>query len=154
MKFIQSKLNSKNSKISIITTKFNEVINNTLLKGCIETLKNMGKINEKNITVIKIPGVYESSITAEILALKKKYNAIIVLGTIIKGNTRHHKFIERSISYGLSQVSLKNKIPITLGILMTKNINQAIERCGIKMNNKGSEAAIAALEMINILKKI
>ncbi|CAL4323087.1 6,7-dimethyl-8-ribityllumazine synthase [Buchnera aphidicola (Periphyllus testudinaceus)] len=154
MKSIKYKTNSKDLKIAVIITKFNELISNMLLKGCIETLKNKGKINKKNISIIKIPGAYEIPLTAEIISLKMKYNAIIVLGAIIKGKTRHHNFIENSLSYGISKVSLKNKIPITLGILMTKNINQTLERCGIKINNKGSEAAEAALEMINIIKNI
>ncbi|CAL4323097.1 6,7-dimethyl-8-ribityllumazine synthase [Buchnera aphidicola (Chaitophorus sp. 3695)] len=154
MKIIQAKLITKKAKIAIITTRFNEFINDKLLKSCIQTLKRIGNIESNNITVIKIPGAYEISIISEIIAYQKKYHAIIVLGTIIKGETRHNKFIENSLTYGLSKISIQHRIPIITGILMTKNINETLERCGIKINNKGSEAAISTLEIINIIKKI
>lgn len=154
MKIIQAKLTAQTSKIAIITTRFNEFINDKLLKSCVQTLKRIGNVNSKNITIIKVPGAYEISITSEIISYKKKYNAIIVLGTIIKGETRHNKFIENSLTYGLSKISIKYRIPIITGILMTNNIDETIQRCGIKINNKGSEAAMSTLEIINIIKKI
>ncbi|MCW5197534.1 6,7-dimethyl-8-ribityllumazine synthase [Buchnera aphidicola] len=154
MKIIQAKLITKKSKIAIITTRFNEFINNRLLKSCVQTLKRIGNLKSNDITIIKVPGAYEIPITAEIIAHKKEYNAIITLGTIIKGKTRHNKFIENSLTYGLSKISITNRIPIITSILMTNNINETLERCGIKLNNKGSEAALSALEIINVIKKI
>ncbi|CAL4323337.1 6,7-dimethyl-8-ribityllumazine synthase [Buchnera aphidicola (Chaitophorus populicola)] len=154
MKVIQSKLITKKSKIAIITTRFNEFINDKLLKSCIQTLRRIGNVESNDITTVKVPGAYEISITAEIIAYKKTYHAIIVLGTIIKGHTRHNKFIENSLTYGLSKISINHHVPIITGILMTSNINETLERCGIKINNKGSEAALSALEIINVLKEI
>ncbi|CAL4324358.1 6,7-dimethyl-8-ribityllumazine synthase [Buchnera aphidicola] len=154
MILIETGVSSKDSLISIIISRFNEFINQNLLNGTIDTLKRIGKVKEENILVIKVPGAYELPLIAKNIANLKKYNAIIALGTIIKGNTSHFKYISREVSSGLAKVSLKNNIPIAFGILTTENIEQAIERSGSKMGNKGVEAALCALEMINIIKKI
>ena len=154
MILIEKGVSSKDSLISIIISRFNEFINQNLLNGAVDTLKRIGQIKEENILVIKVPGAYELPLIAKNIANLKKYNAIIALGTIIKGNTSHSIYISQEVSAGLAKVSLKHNIPISFGILTTDNIEQAIERSGSKMGNKGIEAALCALEMINIIKKI
>lgn len=138
MKNIEVSLDTSDSNIVIIISRFNNFINNNLLNGSINTLKRIGKIKDENITIIWVPGAYEIPLIAKKLAISKKYNAIITLATIIKGNSSHFKFVAKECSYGLSLISIETLIPITLGILITKNIEQAIERAGTKLGNKGS----------------
>lgn len=152
MNIIEGNLLANTSKIAIVTAKFNRIINNNLLEESINILKRIGHVQDKNITVIWIPGAYELPLAVEAVAISGKYDAVIALGTIIRGITAHFEFISTSCISGLSQISIKNRLPIGLGVLTTDNLEQAIERSGIKNNNKGSEAAVSVLEMINILK--
>lgn len=151
MNIIEGYLQADMAKIAIVVSRFNRVINNNLLEGSIDVLKRMGNVQNKNITIIWVPGTYELPLAVQAVSISNTYDAAIALGTIIKGVTRHFEFIARSCSFGLSKISIYNKFPIGLGILTTDNTEQAIERSGIK-NNKGSEAAVSVLEMINILK--
>ncbi|QCI17841.1 6,7-dimethyl-8-ribityllumazine synthase [Buchnera aphidicola (Acyrthosiphon lactucae)] len=154
MNKVQSGITAKNASIAIIISRFNEFINHNLLSGALDTLKRIGQVNEENILIVYVPGTYEIPTVASYIASSGKYDAIIAIGTIIKGDTDHFKHIANDTSNSLSRISTQNFLPITLGILTTKNIEQSIERSGTKMGNKGSEAALAALEMINIMKKL
>ncbi|QCI17264.1 6,7-dimethyl-8-ribityllumazine synthase [Buchnera aphidicola (Aphis helianthi)] len=154
MNIIQSGITNKTASIAIIISRFNQFINNSLLSGALDTLIRIGQIKEENIFKIYVPGAYEIPLIASYIAKHKKYNAIITIGTIIKGSTDHFKYISGDIYSNLSKISIKHFIPITLGILTTNNLEQSIERSGLKMGNKGSEAALAALEMINIIEKL
>ncbi|QCI23970.1 6,7-dimethyl-8-ribityllumazine synthase [Buchnera aphidicola (Macrosiphoniella sanborni)] len=154
MNIIQSGITNKNASISIIVARFNEFINKNLLFGAIDTLTRIGQVNQENILTIYVPGAYEISTVANYIAKSNKYHAIITLGTIIKGETDHFKYISNDTISNLSKISIQYCIPITLGILTTNNIEKSIERCGTKMGNKGSEAALAALEMINIVQDL
>ncbi|WP_367677312.1 6,7-dimethyl-8-ribityllumazine synthase [Buchnera aphidicola] len=154
MKNIEGDVTATNSKIAILISRFNNFINQNLLHGAIDTLNRIGKIQNNNITVIKVPGSYEIPIIANIISNVKKYHGIIALGTIIKGETIHFDKLATDIISKISNISIKNNIPIALGILMTENIEQAINRSGTKLGNKGSEAALTVLEMINIIKII
>lgn len=154
MNTIQSGITAKNASIAIIIARFNDFINNNLLSGALDTLKRIGQVNEENILKIYVPGTYEIPTVASYIANSGKYDAIIAIGTIIKGNTDHFKYIASDTSSSLSRISTQYFLPITLGILTTKNIEQSIERSGTKMGNKGSEAALAALEMINVMKTL
>ncbi|QFQ32267.1 6,7-dimethyl-8-ribityllumazine synthase [Buchnera aphidicola] len=154
MKIIQSGITRKTASIAIIISRFNQFINNNLLFGALDTLKRIGQIKEDNIFKIYVPGAYEIPLIAKYIAKNKKYDAIITIGAIIKGSTDHFKYIASDVYNNLSKISIKYLIPITLGILTTNNLEQSIERSGLKMGNKGSEAALAALEMINIIKQL
>lgn len=154
MKIIQSGITTKNSSVAIIIARFNELINKNLLSGALDTLIRIGKISKENILKVYVPGTYEIPMTANYIANSKKYHAIITIGTIIEGQTDHFKYIASDTSSSLLSISIKHFIPITSGILTTKNIKQALERSGIKKGNKGSEAALAALEMINVMKNL
>jgi 6,7-dimethyl-8-ribityllumazine synthase len=154
MNIIQSGITAKNASIAIIIARFNELINKNLLSGALDTLTRIGQINEKNILKVYVPGTYEIPVTASYIATTKKYDAIIAIGTIIQGKTDHFKYISSDTSSNLLSISTRYCIPVTSGILTTKNIKQSIERSGTKMGNKGSEAALAALEMINVMHDI
>lgn len=151
---IEGNVTTKNSRIAILISRFNNFINQNLLYGAIDTLNRIGKVKNHNITVIKVPGSYEIPIIANIISNSKKYHGIIALGTIIKGETIHFDKLATDITSQISNISIKNNIPIALGILMTENIEQAMHRSGTKLGNKGSEAALTVLEMINIIKII
>lgn len=154
MNIIQEGIINQSASIAIIISRFNQFINNHLLSGAIDTLIRLGKIKKEKIFQIYVPGTYEIPIIANYIAKYKKYDAIIAIGTIIKGSTDHFKYIASDTYNNLSKISMKYLIPITLGILTTNNLEQSIERSGLKMGNKGSEAALAALEMINIMEKL
>ncbi|WMC19676.1 MAG: 6,7-dimethyl-8-ribityllumazine synthase [Enterobacteriaceae bacterium PC38] len=154
MKIIKGDFLSPESYIAIVVARFNDFINKVLLNGAIEILERIGQISNKNITIVWVPGAYELPLISQILSNSKKYNAIIALGTIIKGNTSHFNYVSNSVSTSINNVILKTEIPIIFGILTTNNIEQAINRAGCKSGNKGSEAALNALEMINIINKI
>lgn len=154
MNTIESGIIAKNASVAIIIARFNEFINKNLLSGALDTLKRIGKINEENILKIYVPGTYEIPVIASYLANSGKYDAIIVIGTIIKGKTDHFKYIAADTTSSLAKISSQFFIPVTLGILTTNSIEQSIERSGTKLGNKGSEAALAALEMINIMKDL
>ncbi|QCI16117.1 6,7-dimethyl-8-ribityllumazine synthase [Buchnera aphidicola] len=154
MNIIQSGITAEHASIAIIVARFNEFINKNLLSGTLDTLKRVGKIKEENILKIYVPGTYEISAVASYIANSSKYHAIIAIGTIIQGETDHFKYLASDTSNNLAKISTQYFLPVTLGILTTKNIQQAIERSGSKMGNKGSEAALAALEMINVMKNL
>ncbi|MCV2525006.1 MAG: 6,7-dimethyl-8-ribityllumazine synthase [Candidatus Lightella neohaematopini] len=137
--------------VAIVVSRFNKSINNNLLDGVINTLIRVGNMKENNITVVWVPGVYEIPIITNKLVHINKYKAIVTLGTVIKGETNHHYYIINECISRLSEISVNNIIPITFGILTTNNIEQAVKRSGIKLNNKGVEIALTTLEMINLI---
>lgn len=152
MNIIEGEIVAKEAKIAIVIARINRFINKNLLEGSIDVLKRIGNIQDKNITVIWVPGSYELPLIAKILAMSSKYDAIIVLGTVVRGMTVHFEFISKECNSSISKISVENMLPIGFGLLVTDDINQAIERSGIKGNNKGAEVALSVLEMINILK--
>ena len=153
MKSIEGKLVGSGKKFAIIFSRFNEFVGEALLKASYDCLLKHGVI-ETNIDVVKVPGAFEIPATADRLASKKKYDAIICLGAIIKGATPHFEYVSSATSNGISQVSQKYSLPIIFGVLTTDTIEQAIERAGTKSGNKGWDAALAALEMADLFKNI
>ncbi|CAL4324696.1 6,7-dimethyl-8-ribityllumazine synthase [Buchnera aphidicola (Neophyllaphis podocarpi)] len=154
MKIIQSDFIALNAKIAILTTHVNNFINENLLRNSIDTLIRIGKIKKDNITIIKVPGSQELPLITNIIVKSKKYDAIIVLGSIIKGKTMHFELLATSVTNEISNISIQNNIPITLGLITAENVIQAIDRSGTKYGNKGHDAALACLELINIINKI
>jgi len=153
MKTIEGKLDAKGFKFGIVIARFNEFISGKLLSGCLDGLKRHGT-DEKNIDVIWSPGSFEIPLLAKKLAKSGKYNAVICLGAVIRGATPHFDYVAAEVSKGVAQVGLESEIPVIFGILTTDNIEQAIERAGTKGGNKGFDAALSAIEMINLLKEI
>lgn len=152
MKINEGELIAQGLRFAIVVSRFNDFLTSKLLEGAIDALKRHGA-EDKNIEVFKVPGAYEIPVTCEKLAVKK-YDAIICLGVIIRGDTPHFDFVASEVSKGISQVSIKNKLPVIFGIVTADNLEQAIERAGTKQGNKGFQAACSAIEMANLFKNI
>ncbi len=140
-------------KIGIVVSRFNVFITQKLLDGALDTLKRH-KVSEDNIYVVWVPGAFEIPLVAKKLAQTNKFDAVICLGAIIRGATPHFEYVAAEASKGVAQVMLETGVPVIFGILTTDTIEQAIERAGTKAGNKGCEAALSALEMISLIKKI
>ena len=151
-KDISGKLNGENLKIGIVIARFNEFITDKLLDGCLDTLYRNGVV-EKNITIVRVPGSFEIPLTASKLT-EKNFNAIICLGSVIKGDTDHFTFIASEVTKGIAAVSMNSKVPVIYGVITPDNLEQAIERAGTKAGNKGREAALGAIGMANLIKEI
>jgi 6,7-dimethyl-8-ribityllumazine synthase len=151
MKIIEGKMSGSGKKFAIVFSRFNEFIGESLLKSAYECLLKHG-VHEENIEVIKVPGAFEIPVTADRLAAKKKYDAIICLGAVIRGATAHFEYVSSVCSNGISQVAQKYSIPVIFGVLTTDTIEQAIERAGSKAGNKGWDAALTAIEMADLFK--
>ncbi len=154
MKIIEAAVATPEARVAIIIARFNNFINDSLLDGAIDALKRIGQVKDENITVVWVPGAYELPMTARAIANADKHDAVIALGTVIRGSTAHFEYVAGEASSGLASVSMHSDIPVAFGVLTTENIEQAIERAGTKAGNKGAEAALTALEMINVLKAI
>ena len=153
MNIIEGKLISKEAKIGIIVSRFNEFIGSKLLSGAIDCRKRHD-IEDDNITVAWVPGAFEIPLIAKKMAMTKKYDAIICLGAVIRGSTSHYDYVCAEVSKGIASVSLETGIPVMFGVLTTDTIEQAIERAGTKAGNKGYDCAASAIEMINVIKNI
>ncbi|CUU23189.1 6,7-dimethyl-8-ribityllumazine synthase [Duffyella gerundensis] len=154
MKIIEAAVATPDARIAIVIARFNNFINDSLLDGAIDALKRIGQVQDDNITVVWVPGAYELPLAARALTTTGKYDAIIALGTVIRGGTAHFEYVAGEASSGIASVAMDSAIPVAFGVLTTENIEQAIERAGTKAGNKGAEAALTALEMINVLKAI
>ncbi|KIE63901.1 6,7-dimethyl-8-ribityllumazine synthase [Candidatus Riesia pediculischaeffi] len=155
LKRIQGSLSCSDSvKIAIIVSRFNRFINDNLLNGAVDILRRIGGLKKENISVVEVPGAYEIPLVVKILSESGKYQSIITIATIIKGETKHFEYICNSCNVEIPKISMEYNIPISCGILVAENIDQAIARSGLKMGNKGSDAALVSLEMINLVKKI
>ena len=150
---IEGDLTSTTAGITIVVARFNEFVVESLLKGALDTFKRHG-ILEKQITVIKVPGAFELPLAAQLAAENPDCAAVVVLGAVIRGGTPHFDFVAGQAASGIASVSLKTNKPVVFGVLTTDTIEQAIERSGTKSGNKGADAAVTALEMINLLRKL
>lgn len=154
MKIIEGNKYASGKKFAIVISRFNDFIGSSLLEGAVDELKRVGGVKEEDITVVYVPGAVELPLAAKRLAMKKEHDAIIALGVIIRGGTPHFDLVANESNKGLASVSLDYDIPVAFGVLTTESIEQAIERAGTKMGNKGGEAALGALEMVNVLEQI
>ncbi len=153
MKTIEGKLDAKGLKFGIVIARFNEFISGKLLSGCLDGLIRHGAVDE-DIDVAWSPGSFEIPLLAKKLAQSKRYDAVICLGAVIRGATPHFDYVASEVSKGVAHVGLETGIPVIFGVLTTDNIEQAIERAGTKSGNKGFDAALAAIEMGNLMKQI
>lgn len=138
-------------KFGIVTARFNDFINDKLLSGAIDTLIRHGA-DENNIDTAWVPGAFEIPLVAKKMVSSGKYDAIICLGTVIRGSTTHYDYVCNEAAKGIGAIALETGIPVIFGVLTTENIEQAIERAGTKAGNKGAECALGAIEMANLLK--
>lgn len=142
----------KDERFGIVVARFNEFVVEALLSGAIDQLRRHG-VENANIEILRVPGAYEIPFTAGLMAESKKYNAIIALGAVIRGSTPHFDIVAGESAKGLSNVAASSGIPVINGIITTETIEQAIERSGTKAGNKGSEAAVVAIEMVSLISK-
>ena len=152
-KVIEGKLSAKGVKFGLVVSRFNDFINKRLMDGALDALNRHGA-EDKNISIIKVPGSFEIPLMAKKLADSGNYDAVICLGAVIRGATPHFEYISAEVTKGIAQVALDTGVPVSFGILTTDNIEQAIERAGTKSGNKGWDAAISAIEMVNVLKSV
>ena len=152
-KVIEGTLNAQGVRFGIVVSRFNDFINAKLLDGALDALSRHGAVDE-HITVIRVPGSFEIPLMAKKLADSGNYDAIICLGAVIRGATPHFEYISAEVTKGIAKITLDSGLPISFGILTTDNIEQAIERAGTKSGNKGWDAAMAAIEMVNLLKEM
>jgi len=153
MNLIEGKISASNYKFAIIQSRFNEFIGDKLLEAALDCLRRHN-CEERNITVVKVPGAFEIPVTADKIASQKRFDAIICLGAVIRGATPHFEYISSAVSNGISQTALKHGIPVVFGVLTTDTIEQAIERSGTKSGNKGWDAALSAIEMADLFQKL
>lgn len=153
MKIFEGKLQAQGLRFGIVVSRFNEFITSRLLDGAVDALKRHGA-DEENIEIVRVPGSFEIPLVAKKLASSGKFNAVICLGTLIRGATPHFDYIAAEVTKGIATVSLETGVPITFGIITADTIEQAIERAGTKAGNKGWDAAIAAVEMVRVLEQI
>ncbi|MEW6409447.1 MAG: 6,7-dimethyl-8-ribityllumazine synthase [Nitrospirota bacterium] len=152
-KIIEGVLQARGFRFGIVVSRFNTFISEHLLEGAMDALQRHGA-GEENIKIVKVPGAFEIPLVAKRLAQSKKYDVVICLGAIIRGSTPHFEYIAAEVSKGIASVGLETGVPVIFGILTTDNIEQAIERAGTKSGNKGWDAAISAIEMVNLMKSI
>ena len=141
------------ARFAIIVARFNSFVVESLMEGAIDTLKRHG-IKEADIHVIRVPGAFEMPIAAQRIAASKNYDSIIALGAVIRGGTPHFEYVAGECTKGLATVSMQNDIPMSFGVLTVDSIEQAIERSGTKAGNKGAEAAMSAIEMVSLLRRL
>jgi 6,7-dimethyl-8-ribityllumazine synthase len=143
----------RDARIVLLVSRFNSFVVESLLEGALGTLKRHGA-DERDLEIVRVPGAFEMPIAAQRLAASKRFDAIIALGAVIRGGTPHFEYVAGECTKGLSTVSLKYDIPVAFGVLTVDTIEQAIERAGTKAGNKGEEAALSAIEMINLLRTL
>lgn len=151
--FIEGNFTNADAKYAITVARFNSFVVEALLDGAIDTLKRHG-VKEENITVVRVPGAWELPLAAKKLAESKKFDAVIGLGAVIRGGTPHFDFVCNEAAKGLGAVGLDSGLPVVFGVITTDSIEQAIERSGTKAGNKGSDAALVAIEMVSLLKQL
>lgn len=153
VRIIEGQLISKGKKYAIVASRFNDFITKDLLSGCIDTLKRHG-VKENEVVVSWVPGSFEIPVVAMRLAKSKSFDSVICLGTVVRGATPHFDYIASEVTKGISQISLTTGIPTIFGIITADTIEQAIERAGAKEGNKGRDAALSAIEMVNLLGQV
>lgn len=153
IKVINSSLIAKGKRFGIIVSRFNEFISSKLLEGAVDTLMKHG-VKQDEMSVVWVPGSFEIPMVAKKMAAGKKYDALICLGTIIRGETPHFDFVAAEAAKGVAAVGFESDIPCVFGIITSDNLEQAIDRAGTKSGNKGRDAAVTALEMVNLYAQL
>jgi len=152
-KIIEGDFSASTASFTIVVARFNGFVVEGLLSGAIDTLTRHG-VSDNNITVVRVPGAFEMPLAVKKVAKKKECDAIIALGAVIRGGTPHFEYVAGECASGISRVALEEEFPIAFGVLTTDTIEQAIERSGTKAGNKGIDAAMTALEMVSLIRKL
>ena len=149
----EGKLQAEGMRFAIVVSRFNDFIGEHLVGGALDALNRNGA-KEEDVAIFKVPGAFEIPLVAKQLALQKNYDAVICLGAVIRGATPHFEYVSAEVSKGIANASLETGTPMAFGVITTDNLEQAIERAGSKAGNKGWSAAVAAIEMVDLLRKI
>jgi 6,7-dimethyl-8-ribityllumazine synthase len=152
-KTIEGKLMAKGLKFGIVLSRFNNFVGDRLLEGALDALRRSGA-EEGDCSVVRVPGSFEIPLATKKMAKSGRYDALICLGCVIRGATPHFEYIATEVTKGIASISLESEIPVSFGVLITDTIEQAIERAGTKVGNKGFDAAMSAIEMANLMKEI
>ncbi|HYQ60976.1 MAG TPA: 6,7-dimethyl-8-ribityllumazine synthase [Desulfatiglandales bacterium] len=150
---LEGKISAEGYRFGLIVSRFNEFISSKLVEGALDALKRHGA-TEEQLLLVKVPGAFEIPLVAKKLAESGKVDAVICLGAVIRGSTPHFDYVAAEVSKGIAVVALDTKVPVAFGVLTTDNLEQAIERAGTKSGNKGWDAAVAAMEMVNLFKQL
>ena len=153
MREYSANLVSNGKKYAIVVARFNHFITDRLVEGCLDTLKRH-EVKDEEISIIRVPGAFEIPLAAKKLAKKDDVDAVICLGAVIRGDTPHFDYVCAEVSKGVAQVGLASEKPVIFGVVTTDNIDQAVQRAGVKSGNKGAEAAMSAIEMANLMDLI
>ncbi|NLG02333.1 MAG: 6,7-dimethyl-8-ribityllumazine synthase [Clostridia bacterium] len=153
MKVYEGTYVSEKIKVGIVAARFNELITSKLISGAMDGLKRHN-VEEDDIEIAWVPGAFEIPLIAKKMAKSGRYDAIICLGAVIRGNTTHYDYVCSEVSKGIAQVSLESEIPVMFGVLTTESIEQAMERAGSKAGNKGFDCAMGAIEMVNVIREL
>lgn len=150
---IEGKIVAKGMRFGIVASRFNDFISSRLIEGAMDALTRAGA-DEKGITVVRVPGAFELPLAAKKMAKSGRFDAVLCLGAVIRGATPHFEYISAEVSKGIAAVGLETEVPVVFGVLTTDTIEQAIERAGSKAGNKGWDAAMTAIEMVDLLRKL
>jgi len=150
---VQGKLDAKGLKISVIASRFNDFITDRLIDGAVDCLVRHGA-QEDQITVYRVPGSFELPLAAKKVVSAGNVDAVICLGALIRGQTPHFDFIASEVTKGIAQISLDSGVPVTFGVITADSLEQAVDRAGAKVGNKGFEAASGAIEMVNLIREL
>ena len=152
-KMIEGELTARDLRFGIVVTRFNEFVVEPLLRGALDALKRHG-VNEKQIEIIRVPGAFDMPVAMRKLAMSRRYEALVALGAVIRGQTPHFDYVAGECASGLARIALESGVPIGFGVLTTDTMEQAVDRAGGKAGNKGADAALASLEMANLLRRL
>lgn len=152
-RIVEGRLAAEGFNFAVVVSRFNDFISSRLLEGALDALQRHGATDEQ-VSVIKVPGAFEIPLAAKKLVEAEKYDAVICLGAVIRGATPHFEYVAAEVSKGIASVALESRIPVCFGVLTTDSLEQAVERAGSKSGNKGFEAAMAAIEMVNLFRNL
>ena len=153
IKTLEGAMTIQKARFCVVVARFNSFIVESLLEGALDALKRHG-LDDKSITIVRVPGAFEMPLVLEKLAGSGDYDGIVALGAVIRGGTPHFEYVASECVKGIAQVTLQHGVPISFGVLTVDTIEQAIERAGTKAGNKGAEAALSTIEMVNLLRQI
>jgi 6,7-dimethyl-8-ribityllumazine synthase len=149
----EGKISAEGKKFALVVSRFNDFVGDRLLAGAIDALSRHGA-GDKDIDIVKVPGSFEIPLMAKKMVEKEKYDAVICLGAVIRGSTPHFEYVSSEVSKGIALVGLESGVPVIFGVITTDTLEQAIERAGTKAGNKGWAAAVAAIEMANLVESV
>jgi 6,7-dimethyl-8-ribityllumazine synthase len=152
-KEIQGELHAGDLRFALVAARFNDFVVEPLIRGALDALKRHG-VGEQQIDIVRVPGAFDIPVVARKLALSRRYQALVALGAVIRGDTPHFDYVAGECAAGISRIALETGVPIAFGVLTTDSVEQAMDRAGGKAGNKGADAALVAMEMANLLRRL